>query len=72
MYYTSRDAHINQYLRRIKKLIAQTALVANFFIQLAFQRRLNRLDKIHTTTRQIPIRPINFFDDQNLPDVVVN
>jgi len=32
MYYTSRDAHINQYLRRIKKLIAQTALVANLFI----------------------------------------
>ena len=72
MYYVSRDARINQYLRRIKQLIAQNTLVADFFKQLALQRQLNRLAKIHATARQIPIRPINFLDDQNLPSVVIN
>lgn len=68
----SRDVHINQYLRRIKKLIAQITPVANFLKQLALQRLFNSLVIIHTAAWQIPIRPPNLFDNQNLPNVVVN
>ena len=71
-YYISRDVHINQYLRRIKKLIAQTTPVANFLKQLTLQRLFNSLVIIHTAAWQIPIRPPNLFDNQNLPNVVVN